>query len=164
MRKVLARICATIILFCLLLSLSTSVAHASTSEEKEPILSADVLFDLVNTYRQKLNLPAFIKDESLCSITTSRAPEVYNEIFVQGPMHKGFYSKNLPYFATENIIYMRNEESALNWWLNSPIHKNAVLGKYTYSCIACSGQSCSEIFTNFEPKVTQESFVSITKQ
>ena len=120
-------------------------------------LNAEVLFNLVNNYRLQLGLVPFTKDASICEIANSRAPELYNEIFGNSYMHAGFRerAKSLNYWATENIIYQNTENGALNWWLNSPIHKSAIVGDYKYSCTACSGKSCCQIFTSFVPKVIE---------
>ena len=120
-------------------------------------LNADVLFNLVNNYRIQLSLEPLTKDSTLCDLANSRAPELYNEIFGSSYMHAGFRerAKSLNYWATENMIYQNSENGALNWWLNSPIHKSAIVGDYKYSCTACSGKSCCQIFTSFVPKVIQ---------
>ena len=115
-------------------------------------LNASLLFDLVNKHRLELNLLPFQKDERICQIAESRTPQLYDEIFAQGTMHKGFYERNLSYWATENMIYMRNEKEALDWWLNSYIHRQAIESNHPYSCIACTEQACSAIFTSFLPK------------
>lgn len=115
-------------------------------------LNADYIFSKINEYRTQAGLASFVKDDRICQVAVSRAPELYNEIMVHYNMHAGFYARNLPYWATENIIYMRTEDEALQWWLHSPVHRAAIFGDYKYSCVACSGNACSEIFTNFEPK------------
>lgn len=114
-------------------------------------LNADVLFNMVNDYRKSLNLPAFEKDDKSCNLAASRAPEVGAEI-ANGNMHQGLRDRNLPYWNTENIITMRTEREAFNWWINDYIHKKAIEGDYKYSCLACSGDSCAEEFTNYQPK------------
>ena len=114
-------------------------------------LSADKIFSMVNAHRESLNLAAFQKDERACTLAEARAPEVGQEI-AAGTMHKGMYGRNLPYWNTENIISMDSEEAAFNWWIHDYIHKVAIEGPYTYSCIACSGNNCAEEFTNFQPK------------
>lgn len=116
------------------------------------VLNADVLFNLVNATRAAYGLAPFQKDDRICAVAISRAPELDNEIWVTHTMHAGFYARNLPYRATENIISTHTEQEALNWWLNSPVHRAALLGNYTHACTACAGRSCSMIFTNFDPK------------
>lgn len=116
------------------------------------ILNADVLFGLINTYRASIGKPAFQKDEKVCSVAESRRPELYNEIHVTGALHSGFYAKNLPYWATENLIYENSEPAAFNWWMNSPIHRKAIEGDYTYSCAICEGNICEQVFTSYAPK------------
>lgn len=135
-------------LVCLTIFGSVSQAYA---QESKPGLSADVLFSLVNTHRQTRKLPPFQKQDAICSLATSRAPEIAAEI-AEGRMHQGMYARKLPYWNTENIILMNSETAALNWWLNSPIHRKAIENNYTYSCVACSGNTCTQEFTNFTPK------------
>lgn len=114
-------------------------------------LNPDVLFSLVQNHRTNMGLPAFQKDDRLCSLAASRAPEINTEI-ANGTMHAGLKGRNLPYWETENIISMNSEQAAFNWWINDPIHRQAIEGKYTYSCIACSGNACAEEFSNFVAK------------
>lgn len=115
-------------------------------------LNADVLFNLVNDLRVRSGLAALQKDDRVMQIAQSRAPELFDEIFVTWNMHAGFYARNLPYWATENMIYMRTEQEAFDWWLNSTVHRNSMLGEYAYAGIGCEGKACSMIFTNFSPK------------
>lgn len=114
-------------------------------------LNADILFSMVNSYRVSKGLPEFQKDERTCSLAASRAPEVEDEI-MNGTMHNGLRNRNLNYWNTENIISMRNETEAFNWWINDQIHKDAIESKNMYSCVACSGNSCAEEFTSYQPK------------
>lgn len=114
-------------------------------------LDADKLFELIQAHRQSLNLPAFKKDDRLCALAAVRAPEVANEVYT-GTMHKGMYGRKLPYWNTENIIFMASEEAAFRWWINDKIHRDAIEGAYMYSCLACSGNSCAQEFSNFTPK------------
>ncbi len=106
---------------------------------------------MVNSYRASKGLALFQKDEKSCQLASSRAPEIGAEI-AEGHMHSGLRDRNLPYWNTENIISMRTEEEALNWWLNDTIHREAIEGNSTYSCMACAGNSCAEEFTNYQPK------------
>lgn len=115
-------------------------------------LNADLLFSMVNAKRTEAGLQPFEKEPRVCEVVNSRAPELYNEIFVTHTMHQGFYARNLPYWATENMIHMNTEQQALSWWLNSSVHRSAIYGNYKYSCTACSGNSCAQIFTNFDAK------------
>lgn len=114
-------------------------------------LNADKIFDLVNNYRASKGLPALQKDERACEVARSRAPEIGAEIS-GGYMHKGIRERNLPYWNSENIISMRTEEAAVNWWINDYIHRVQMEGDYKFSCVACHGNSCVQEFTNFQPK------------
>lgn len=114
-------------------------------------LDPEKIFSMSNEYRKSKGLPEFKKDEKTCSLAASRAPEVSAEV-ASGDMHKGLRDRNLNYWNTENIISMRTEEAAFNWWINDKIHHDAIVGNFTYSCVACSGNSCAQEFTNYQPK------------
>jgi uncharacterized protein YkwD len=121
-------------------------------DNTEATLNADKLFDMVNQHRTDMGLPPLQKDDRLMQIAQARAPEIFDEIFVNGNMHAGFYGRNLPYWATENLIYMGTEEKALNWWLHSPVHRHAIEGEYQFAGIGCDGKACSLIFSSFVAK------------
>lgn len=115
-------------------------------------LNADILFSIVNQKRVNAGLAPFEKHPDVCSVAQSRGPELDNEIYGSSYMHAGFQAKQLPYYATENMISQQTEELALNWWLNSPVHRSAIMGDYTYACTVCQGRSCAMIFSNLTPK------------
>lgn len=117
-----------------------------------PSLNADLIFNLVNNHRNDLGLPVFKKDVNTCQIAASRAPQVYNEVFVTDNMHAGFYALNLPYRITENIIYYDSEQGAYNWWMADGLHRKILEGDYKYSCVACYGYGCSQVFTSYIPR------------
>lgn len=114
-------------------------------------LSPDLIFQMINSKRTAAGLQAFEKEEKLCELATSRTPELAGEL-ERGSLHAGFYGRKLPYWASENVIYMRNEEEAVAWWLNSPVHRASIFGDYKFSCVACLANSCSQIFTNYISK------------
>lgn len=122
------------------------VQPAPTAGNSTGGLNADILFSLVNAHRSKIGLVPFQKDSESCGIASSRAPELQNEIYGGGVMHAGFINRHIGNFATENMISQQTEQDAFNWWLNSGIHKAAIEGNATRSCIACSGNNCTEIF------------------
>lgn len=116
-------------------------------------LSAEVLFEMVNAHRASISLPALEKEAQICHVAEARRQGIADEIFQGLPMHAGFYNMNLPYWATENMIYQHSEQEALTWWLNSPIHRSAIEGSYRYACGVCNGEVCNMVFTNLEPKI-----------
>lgn len=113
---------------------------------------AEKLFAMTNEHRAKLGLPVLEKDERLCSAANQRATQIYDEIFVSGPMHKGFFALNLPYWASENIASYQSIEENFNFLVNDPPHRKAIESDNKYSCVACSGNSCSQIFSSFVTK------------
>ncbi len=129
-------------------------SNMKPEEKKTEVLSlnADLLFEMANNHRVKIGLSPFEKDDRICKIAQDRGPALQNEIFGSGRMHSGFYALNLPYWATENIAGYNTEEQTFGFWVTDRIHKEAIEGDYKYSCVACYGNFCSQIFTNFAPK------------
>jgi uncharacterized protein YkwD len=115
-------------------------------------LNPDVIFDMINAHRAAIRKAPFQKEPSLCSLAKTRSTELHDELFVKGGLHSGLYNRNLPYWITENAKYGSNEAGTVQWWLNSPIHRSAIEGDSVYSCGACVGTQCSQLFTSFTPK------------
>lgn len=114
--------------------------------------NSDIIFNLINEHRSKIGKPAFQKDEKLCKLAETRSYELHDELFITGGLHSGLYNRNLPYWITEDAKYGSNEAGTVDWWLHSPIHRKAIEGDYIYSCGACNGTQCSQLFTSYTPK------------
>ena len=130
---------------------STPTPPITTNQTTSGGLNADKLFSMANDYRAAKGLPPFQKDEKSCQLAAERAPEVAGEV-ASGALHSGLHARNLPYWNTENIISMRTEEEAFNWWINDYIHRKAIEGNFQFSCVACYGNNCAQEFTNYQPK------------
>lgn len=134
---------------------ATPSPSPSSSPSSSPIASgnsnSEAMFQMANEYRAKLGLKAFEKDERICKIAQSRAPQVNSEL-QSGTLHKGFKDLNLPYWATENIAAYSTIQDNFKFWISDYIHKKALESENKYSCVACSGASCSQIFTSFTAK------------
>ena len=116
-------------------------------------LNTDLIFDLINDHRTSKGLPAYQKDDRLCSIAQKRAPQLNNEMFGGGYVHQGFNQMDLDHWITENMVHQPSEQSALNWWLNSSLHRRAVEStSHTHSCGICSGNTCIQLFTGWIEK------------
>lgn len=125
------------------------VSEQSITTESAAGLQADAIFDLVNAHRTSIGLSAVQKDDRVMQVAISREPELFDEIFVNGNMHAGFYARNLPYTASEIVIYFNTEEGAVNWWLHSPVHRGIIENaSYTHAGIGCAGKACSMIFAS----------------
>lgn len=117
-------------------------------------IDSNLIFDLINSHRASIGKPAFLKDDALCSLAQVRSVELYGELFGNaGYLHSGLYNRGLPYWITENAKWGSNEAGTVQWWLNSPIHRSAIDGDHVYSCGACQGSQCSQLFTSYSPKV-----------
>lgn len=137
-----------------LVSTETKPLEELKSLDSAPVivgLNPTKLFEMINAYRTKRNLPALQANEKVCKVAEERAPELYREIFVTYNMHAGFYARHLPYKAVENMIHFSTEEGAVSWWLRSRVHHAAIVSNnYTHTCIACKGNSCAQIFAKLE--------------
>lgn len=120
-----------------------------------PNLDSNLILSMINTHRTAIGKPAFQQEGALCSLAQTRSIELQGELFEGiGYLHSGLYNRNLPYWITENAKYGSNEAGTVQWWLNSPIHRRAIEGDYTYSCGACSGTKCAQLFTSYSPKAS----------
>lgn len=127
--------------------------RGETQESTDYNLNAEILLNLVNEHRVKIGIAPLQKDDSLMQLASGRTSQLFDEIFVNGNMHAGFRALNLSYYATENIIYNRTEQGAFNWWLSSGVHRAAIQNpQHTHTGIACSGKTCAQIFTSFQPR------------
>ena len=115
-------------------------------------LDSNIIFQLINQHRAEIGKPAFLKEDALCTLAATRSLELHDELFVNHNLHSGLYNRNLPYWITEDAKWGSNEAGTVDWWLHSPIHRHAIEGAYTYSCGACSGSMCSQLFTSYTPK------------
>jgi uncharacterized protein YkwD len=115
------------------------------------VLDSDRIFDLINQYRQSRGLPVFEKDDKVCELAQIRSGELVVEV-ANGTIHSGLYGRNLPYWIWENAKVGSNEEGTVAWWLASALHHQSIVGDYKFSCVKCTGNACSELFTSFSPK------------
>lgn len=121
------------------------------SVANDAFVDADKIQNLLNEYRTNIGLPTFLEDGNVCSLAKIRSTELAGEL-AAGILHSGLYNRNLPYWIWENAKVGSDEQGTVSWWLNSPIHKSSIVGNYKYSCGACTGSYCSQLFTNYEPK------------
>lgn len=116
-----------------------------STEQSKP-LDAEKLTTLVNEWRVKSGFQPYIKNDSLCTIVNQRINDGMDR-------HTGFLQKysEYPSVLSENMNFTyKTELDALNGWLNSPSHRNALEHPYVYSCIATKGSLAIQIFSNCE--------------
>lgn len=135
---------------------SAETAPESTQPEKEstpegPAIAAGEsaqLFSLINAYRTEHGLSAFQTTDRLCSMANTRAPEIAGEV-ATGSIHAGFSNRGWGYPDVENAVGMGSVQANFNWWIGSSLHRGSILSpELTYSCLACSGGNCVQIFSS----------------
>lgn len=131
--------------------LASATQPATTDASPEVNDNGDLIFDLINQHRTAIGKAPFQKDENLCSLAQVRSTEMPAEI-AHGTLHSGLYNRNLGYWVTEDAKYGSDENGTVNWWLHSPIHRAAIEGDSTNSCVRCTGTYCSALFTSYIPK------------
>jgi len=108
-----------------------------------PAPNPDKLFFLINEYREQNNLPAFEKNDELCSIAEKRSNNYLD-------YHKGFLAEysSYPYKVSENVTTGLEPNDAFQGWKGSPAHNAAMLADWKYACVACD-ITCVTIFSSF---------------
>lgn len=111
------------------------------------VLSSEKLWEIIQNWRTSQNLPKYVKDIRLCTIATSRLPEIPQENVPHERFLERFHSS--PYKIGENVTGAISESDALNKWLASPPHRKALESSWKYSCTKCEKDYCVQIFSNF---------------
>lgn len=113
------------------------------------LLSEDKLWTLINNYRESKSLKPFIKDQKLCDIAEFRVVQLKTkegDYFNHDGFHELLDGNKIKY--AENITGGYSEENALDRWLNSPPHKEAIEAEWKYSCVATGNNYAVQIFSN----------------
>lgn len=116
---------------------------------KEIKLDEQKLFDLVNEYRGKHQLPILEKSELLCEFAGIRIPQIKKDWSHEGALNLfEYYEKrgNLQYMGENLAKDLDSESSAIRGWIDSLKHKENLDYPYTESCIRCEGTYCVQIF------------------
>lgn len=121
----------------------------------------DTVLNMVNAHRATIGKPAFIKDDTLCSLAQTRSNELAAESN-RGALHSGLYNRNLDYWITENAKIGGDENETVRWWLNSSIHRSQIQSDYTNACVGCTGKNCALVFTSYTPKGNRASLTTAT--
>lgn len=121
----------------------------TTYNVAQPVVSgldSEKLWDIIQRWRVKNNLKAYIKNENICKIASKRAVELKTDY-----SHDKFQQIEYPSTLSENANYnSQSEQSTLTSWLSSPPHRKALESNYTYSCVATNGIYAVQIFSNCE--------------
>ena len=131
------------------IKLSLSSPRPVPLVETKTDLDEEILWNLVQRWRSSEDLSEYIESEALCTVAKDRADDQINGL----DYHKGFKEKyySYPYILSENVTYSSsNEKQALNGWLGSRAHYEALLRPYTHSCISCINRTYVQIFSSFQ--------------
>ncbi len=144
-----------ILLFLLFLTASALLYYGVVGQNtaysvvnQNPSLNEGELWSLIQRWRVENNLPAYIKDQRLCTVAIDRSDDGDDN-------HQGLYDKysDFPYVIQENATFSNsessNEETAFNSWLNSPAHLTTLKKEYKYSCVKTHNKDAVQIFSNF---------------
>lgn len=131
--------------------LPTIIQQQEEGDSDSTELNSERIFELINQYRAHQGLVPFERDNKVCELAQIRSAELATEL-ANGTIHSGLYARNLPYWIWENAKIGANEEGAVAWWISSPLHRQSIVGDYKYSCVKCTGNHCSQLFTSFSPK------------
>lgn len=122
-------------------------------------MNEDKLWELVNNWKFENFGYKYQKDEILCKYALVRAKEVrldwshdgFDEVTDQiraennmGRIGENLASGYLGIFAGKNP-----DETALDRWLNSPLHRKNLDENYTHSCIKCKYNNCVQLFGKY---------------
>lgn len=106
------------------------------------------LWQLINEYRIKANMPSFTESSNVCLMAVKRLSETKSDW-----SHNGFFShvKDFPNTKIgENLIKgYASEDRTLQGWLNSPLHKKNLTDNYKYSCLRCESDRCVQVFASY---------------
>lgn len=118
---------------------------------KEIRLNETLLWNVIQTWRKKSGYKEYIKNDSLCRIAEERVKYLKDKGF-SGFNHEGFhkYYDNYQSLLSENMTGGINEQDALERWLSSTPHRNALERNYKYSCVAAEMDYAVQIFSNCE--------------
>lgn len=114
-----------------------------------PTMDQQRLWDHIQMWRRSQGLPEYIEDSFLCSIADKRIQEIQTNF-----SHDKFYEKidcEQSCKLGENINSGYSKaQSALNGWLNSPLHRAALEStEYTHSCVRSMGDKSVQIFGHY---------------
>ena len=129
----------------------TITQQQAQGESDSTELNSERIFELVNQYRTSQDLAPFERDDKVCELAQVRSTELRAELN-NGTIHSGLYGRGLPYWIFENAKVGSNEEGTVAWWISSPLHHQSIVGDYKFSCVRCTGDHCSQLFTSFSPK------------
>ena len=126
-----------------------SVQYSNTQNESLSI-DSDKLLSLIQNWRKDQGLSEFVENAQLCRVAEDRVLDGFDD-------HEGLHLKlkNGDYnFLGEKVLLSENittglfPQDALNNWLDSPPHKEALMDDYKYTCVRCEGLYCVQIFSN----------------
>jgi uncharacterized protein YkwD len=121
---------------------SAEIAPTQATEQVKPVvtvslLDADILFTMINDERAKAGVKPLVRDTRLDTTAQSRADDMvarhyfsHRDPVTDENMVDILKSQSQCTYASENIISSGTTDrnaAAIEWWLNSPAHKKAML-------------------------------------
>ncbi len=112
-------------------------------------INQEILWSLVQNWRIENNLQPYTKNQTLCTIASTRLNEVQNNW-----SHNKFldrFAYKYPSLIGENLAKDWTDEiTTFNSWINSPAHLKNLKDSFIYSCLETKDSFAVQIFSSCE--------------
>jgi uncharacterized protein YkwD len=112
-----------------------------------PKISGDVLFLMVQNWRDENGLTTLKRDKDLCNLASVRAEQIKQDF-----SHKGFYTSDRSQLKEYRVLgenLARDFPDEMDYflgWMGSPGHRENIEYPYTHSCLICDEGYCVQEF------------------
>lgn len=115
-------------------------------------LSSAKLWEVVNDWRYREDLPKYQEDPYLCEVAKERAVEIEEDFShdqFEDSIEERYSSSDFNAFGENLARYFSYEEGVLRSWLDSPPHRKNLEADFTHSCIRVDGPFIVQIFAKY---------------
>lgn len=120
-------------------------------QQQTKTVNTQLLWSLVQKWRIDNQLPAYTLDTLTCTTAIIRSKQIQTDW-----SHQGFLANperwcggNACHIAENLASNIKDEQTILNLWLQSPRHLANLKADYPYACIACDQNYCAQIFARY---------------
>lgn len=105
------------------------------------LYSTLLIHNEVNKQRVNKGLNPLVENSYVCRFAQRRAFESVSDW-----SHDGFLTTAIPGLGENLSREYDTEGDVIGAWLNSPTHKENLLGNYKFGCVRCFERNCAHIF------------------